>query len=319
MTDKKMIAVVGDLLLDLSLYLDRPVGSEEESVVVREVHVSPGGVAGNVSVALSRLGARARVVSAVGRDVLGAYLLGRLREEGVDAAYIRQLDAPTGFTVVLVKPGGSRALFSYRGASGELELDYETALSVLSEVVHVFVSGYVLHSSRGAKTLSSVLRAARRLGLEVSIDIGGIPGLDSLVSIPGTTGVDYLFLNVDELRALTGTEDYFEGIDLLESALKPKAVFLKMGSKGSMVKAGESLHYARAFRVKPVDTTGCGDAFNAGVIYALTRGYSFRDALELGNLIGAYKATGKGAQHLPRDLNELLEFKKRIEDRQAAV
>lgn len=312
MTAKKVVVVVGDLLLDVQLYLDKPVQLEEESFVVKEVYVAPGGVAGNVSVALSRLGVHSRVVSAVGRDVLGTYMLSKLEEEGVNTRYVRFLNSPTGITVALVRYGGQRTLLSYRGASGELLVDYETALSALKDSVHLFISGYILHGSHGVETLENLLKAARVLAVEVSIDIGGVPGLDLLASTPGARGVDYVFLNESELRALTGLPGVVEGLSLLESVLKPKAIFLKRGEKGSMVKAGGELLHVSAFKVKPVDTTGCGDAFNAGVIYALIHGHGYKEALELGNLMGAYKATGKGAQHLPRNLEELLNFKAEI-------
>jgi len=68
-----------------------------------------------------------------------------------------------------------------------------------------------------------------------------------------------------------------------------------------------------AYRVPVVDTTGCGDVFNAGAIYGLLSGGSLEDATKLGSLLAAYKATGYGAQHLPKSLEELLEFKRRVE------
>lgn len=309
---KKVVVVIGDLLLDVLLYLDQPVKLGEKSVVIKEAFVSPGGVAGNISVALSRLGIKPRVISAVGNDVLGEYILGKLKEEDIDVSHVQKMNTPTGVTVGIVQPGGRRTLFSFRGASGELKISYKEALQAFQNATHVFISGYTILGLHGLKIVENASRVAKTLNIELSIDIGGISRNHLSIMASRVHRLDYVFLNEYELQELHGSRSVMKGLQVIEELLKPKAVFLKRGAKGSLVKTAEKVFRASAYRVVPIDTTGCGDAYDAGVIYAILRGYSFKEAARWGNLMGAYKVMGKGAQHLPKNRKELIEFKKRL-------
>ncbi len=119
---------------------------------------------------------------------------------------------------------------------------------------------------------------------------------------------DYVFLNADELRILTRGSGLEGGGRELLKYLRAKAVFVKLGSRGSAVITSDG----RVVGVPPfkvsrvVDTTGAGDGFNAGAIFGLLRGLKPPEAARVGNALGAYVCSGLGARHLPKDLRDLL-------------
>ncbi|MEM0199111.1 MAG: PfkB family carbohydrate kinase [Desulfurococcaceae archaeon] len=114
--------------------------------------------------------------------------------------------------------------------------------------------------------------------------------------------VDYVSLNVHELYSLTGTGDLAIAVEKLYTLLEPRAMFIKAGEKGSFVYNGKDLIEIPSCRVSSVDPTGCGDAFNAGVIYGVLRKLDLSKAALIGNIMSAYKVLGLGARHLPRSV-----------------
>lgn len=301
--------VFGDLLLDVLLYVEGRVSVDRRAYVVKQAVVSPGGAAGNVAVALSRLKTPVRLLSAVGADTVGEHLLLRLVGEGVDVSYVRKLrGSTTGITVGFVEPGGYRTLFTYRGASEENVIRAEEVAQLLRGVCLVFISGYTARNRDRGESVVSLATEASKRSVRVAIDLGGFTGEHGYL-LPELRGrVGYVFLNEEELLEVTGAESVEEGLDELYSTTKPQIIFLKRGERGCLVREGGTVETVPAYRVHVVDTTGCGDAFDAGVLHGILRGYRAVDAARLGSLLAAYKATGYGAQHLPESLDELLSF-----------
>jgi ribokinase len=310
------VLVYGDLLLDVLFYLERPSIDGRAHVVERAV-LAPGGSAGNVSVALARLGALATLVSAVGADPIGQYLVNKLVEAGVDVRFVEVIpELLTGVTVGFVEPSGERTLYTFKGASRRNVMSEERLGKIL--LTHerfnaLFISAYTVYNDDGGLGGLKLARELSSRGVRVAIDLGGLTREHAsyLNALKGV--VDYVFLNRDELVEITSVDDVEEGVEVLYPSLQPEAIFLKLGREGCMVYTNGRRLHVPAYRVPVVDTTGCGDVFNAGVIYGLLSGGSLEDATKLGSLLAAYKATGYGAQHLPKRLEELLEFKRRVE------
>jgi sugar/nucleoside kinase (ribokinase family) len=300
------VVVIGDLLLDILFYIDRKTKIDRLSHVISRAFISPGGVGGNISTALSRLGVQTCLVSAVGGDAIGRYLLEDLENEGIDSRHVKIFrDKPSGVTVAFVEPDGSRTLFSYRGACEEQYVDLDSLAEAMKSSKFLFISGYLAHSPWGEKAMIGAAELAYRLGVEVGVDLHEICGEKPGILEGLRRKVSYVFLNVEELRSVSGERNLGRAIKKLDEMLKPKAIFVKRGEKGSTISYSGKLINMPAYRVKAVDTTGCGDAFDAGVIYGIIKQQSLEEAARLGNMMGAYKATGLGARHLPKGLEEL--------------
>lgn len=300
-----VVLVFGDINIDVFFYVDSlPTG--DISIVARSMKIMHGGVGGNIAVALSRLGVKVELVGAVGTDIFGDEAIKTLSREGVDTRLIERInEEPTGIMTILVLPNGSRTIIGYRGANALA--NPRTALeSMDTRIKHVHISGYMALSRNGEKNIITLAKRGKEVNATVSIDLEGIatekPGLVHMLK----DYVDYVFLNKDEMTYLVGTSSIEKGIKRIHEILKPSTVFLKLGSKGSAIITNGKVVRIPAFKVEVVDTTGAGDAFNAGVIYGLILNLKPEEAALIGNAMGAYSCTGYGARHLPRDINELI-------------
>ncbi|MEM3132168.1 MAG: PfkB family carbohydrate kinase [Sulfolobales archaeon] len=302
------VLVYGDLNLDLFFFLDLDVVElRDVSYVAQTSALVPGGSGGNLSVALSRLGQRPILVSTVGADPFGELILEDLTREKVEATSVRRVEGlVTGIMVVIIRKNGERTIIGYRGANAYNTLSDVESRDLTATSDYTFISGFTSRNVDGGKSVEYLIDNSVGLGLPVGIDLGGVTKRFLIEVLAKYRGAIYdVFINLDELRELFGP-DTQNSLTSLISALKPKNLFLKIGSRGSLVYSGEKFAHIEAVRVsRVIDTTGCGDAYDAGAIYGLLMGLPSEQRAALGNLMGAYKAGGLGARHLPRDVNEL--------------
>jgi len=300
-----LVAVFGDLNIDLLLRVDY-IPTADIAISAKELRIRHGGVGGNVAVALSRLGLKVRLIGAVGADIFGSQVVEELRKEGIDVSYVKRINIPTGIMVVLVTPTGARSIIGFRGANKLVSLSDEEIDNALRGVKHLHLSGYMALNDDRGELLLKLAKVAKELKLTISIDLEGIATerREMIHKLKGL--IDYALLNKDELRYLSGTNDVEEGIKYLLNVLSPKAVFIKLGPKGSIAASRNTKEYVPAFKIRAVDSTGAGDAYNAGIIYSLLRGLTLSDAALFGNAMGAFTCLGHGARYLPRSVDELI-------------
>lgn len=308
------VIVYGDLLLDILFYLEENVSIDRRAHIIKRVIISPGGAAGNIAVALSRLKIPVYVISTIGIDPIGEYLLSTLVNENVGVDYIKKIkETYTGVTIGFIEPSGHRTLFTYKGASEKNTIrarEFSSILDRLMCVQLVFISGYTIHNEDRGESIINIASEASKHGVLVAIDLGGFKQEHNKILSELRGKLNYLFLNEEELLEITGSMNVNDGLEALYEIITPHVIFLKQGEKGCLIRGRNIAITIPAYRVHVVDTTGCGDVFNAGVLYGILKGYSISNAAKLGSLLAAYKATGYGAQHLPRDLDELLNFER---------
>lgn len=303
------VVVFGDLNLDIVYFLDsEEISFRDVSYVARSASYFPGGVAGNFSVATRRLGLPPTPIATVGSDPVADMLLGNLVEEGVDTRFVNRVSGePTGVMSIVVGPSGRRVILGYRGANALNIVDEQRVVESLRVARYLLSYGFVVYNVDSGHSLLELIRVADREGIEVGVDVGGIDRSRAGI-LPQIRGrVSHVFVNVDELSDILG----YSGVDAAEAlyrSLKPRTLFLKMGSRGAIAFVGDKKIHRPSFKIRATDTTGCGDAFNAGVVYALIRGYDINDALLIGNAMGAFKAQGLGPKYLPKSIRELEEF-----------
>ena len=311
MNEKKMrVIVYGDLNIDLFFHLDLPeIELRDLSYIADKFHMSPGGAAGNVGEALARLGLRPIIVSAIGLDIFGDLLLEDIISDGIETSYVKRIPHDTtGVMVILLRRDGRRTILGYRGANNYNVIKENELSNLIGEADYIYISGFASNNVDEGESIILLLKKAKSMDIRLGIDLGGV-SRDFLKKLVDFQGVfTDIFLNKDELELLYGQSDE-EYILRLAMELKPANIFLKMGSEGAIVYSEGKLMRVEAFDVgRPVDTTGCGDAFNAGTILGLSLGLSSYNRALIGNIMGAYKATGLGARHLPGSIDELREF-----------
>jgi sugar/nucleoside kinase (ribokinase family) len=261
---------------------------------VDRVTLTVGGSAAITAVVAARLGLRVALAAAVGDDAAGRFMLGQLTAEGVNVAAVAVRDgAPTGMTVALSQ-GDDRAILTATGAVASL-VAADVPRALLSTARHVHVSSYFLVEPSLGPGLAALLAGARAAGAVTSLDTNWDPaekwGGTLLRDVLSQT--DLLLPNETEALRLAARDSLPEAVTVLTASGITLAV--KRGVRGAVCAEGAQ----QAFRVHvppvpPVDTTGAGDCFNAGLIAGLLRGLSLPRAAALGCAVAAASTQAPG-------------------------
>jgi sugar/nucleoside kinase (ribokinase family) len=293
------ILVVGDANADLSAATPFYPGAGGE-VTLAGLSWGSGGAGVNTATGLAHLGLPARLLARVGTDMAAQQALRAAHRAGVDLGLLQHdTNRPTGLVFAAVLPSGERTFFSFRGANSacDARLD-DTAVAGLT-LVHL--SAYALLEGQQCETALTLARQAVRLGVPLTLDLAPPPlrhcpeRLAEL--LPCLTA---LFLNEDELALLLPNEQLEAGLARIHEQWRVPLVALKRGPQGCGVSAWGQWEALPALEVPACDSTGCGDAFVAGFLYAHSRGAEPLVCAALGNLLGGLTATNFGtADALP--------------------
>jgi ribokinase len=285
----------GALNLD-KLFKVNMIAKEEEEAFVTEFKECAGGSAANTVVGLARLAIKTGFVGKIASDREGEIILNELRTEGVDISGISISQINRSGTVMgYVDPNGDRALYVDPGVndnldSNDIERDYISG----AEFLH-------LSSFVGEKPFNAQKHLIEALyGTRVCFDPGAIYARKGLTALKSIIHRSYsLFPNALEVKLLTG-EDYEAGAKKLIE-LGAEIVAVKLGKDGCFVTDGKESHLIEAYKVEPVDTTGAGDAFNAGFIYGLIKRKDLYYCGQLGNFVASRCVSAMGSRNgLPR-------------------
>jgi ribokinase len=285
------IVVVGSYATGLTLKVKR-LPSPGETVLATGYRVDCGGKGSNQAVGCARLGADVRLVARIGRDNFGEMALRLYREEGIDIAFVREtLEHPTGVGFILVEAGtGNNSIAIDPGANDLLSAEdvtqsdaaFSKAAVVLTQLeipVDAAEAALTLGRSEGAIT---ILNPAPVRPLPES----------------ALRRVDVLTPNQTEGKVLAGRGPEAQAApeeiarDLVRAGVKN--VVMTLGGEGALIVTPTSTKRVPAVPVTPVDTTGAGDAFNAGLATALASGENLESAVEFAVIISGLAVTKEG-------------------------
>lgn len=284
------VVVVGDAGLDVVARHQPIVPGGDARACVR---VTGGGAGANTATWLARCGAYPVLLARVGDDGAGRLVHDELARAGVHCAFTVDPDAATCCVVVLLDDAGQRSMLPDRGANARLHPD-DVHPETLRGARHLHLSGYVLLDPSSRDAGLAALRTAREHGLSTSVDPQAAALItDAAEFLDMVRGTDLLLPNADELRVLTGSADPASAAGLLGTVGE---VVVTSGPQGSAWIAGDGTTRVPAERAECVDSTGAGDAFDAGLLVSWLRGEPRRDALRAGNTAGTEAIRGIGAQ-----------------------
>jgi ribokinase len=285
------ITIVGSYATGLTLRVKR-LPSRGETVLASGYRVDYGGKGSNQAVGCARLGADVVFVARIGKDNFGEMALRLYREEGIDTEFIQQTsEHPTGVGFILVEDGsGNNCIALDPGANERLssadvarcESAFENARVVLTQLeipVEAAEAALARGHARGATT---ILNPAPVRPLPASVL--------KLVKV--------LTPNQTEAKVLTGRspdagcEAEEVARDLIRAGVKN--VVMTLGEKGALMVTASSVRHVPAIPLPAVDTTGAGDAFNAGLASALAHGESLESAVEFAVISGAMAVIKEG-------------------------
>jgi ribokinase len=294
-SDPRRLVVIGDANPDLILTgtdISPEFGQVEK--VIEQAALSLGGSAAITSVYAARLGVPTSLVAAIGADLFGDFVESEVVAAGVAAATLVRVTQPTGISVTLSR-GDDRAILTAPGAIDALAAELILKSGVMLDAAHVHVSSYFLQPAL-AETLPDLLAKARRAGATTSLDTNFDPtqrwmsrSLEAALQM-----TDLFFPNRTEAAALSGRDDPAQGGRWLASRYGP-AVAVKCGSRGAVLACENQVLRAAPPAVRVVDTTGAGDAFNAGFLAAWLARLDWASCLRTGVAAGSLATTAVGA------------------------
>lgn len=304
---KKRIIVIGELNVDLIVSGLSGFPSLGQEILARDLRLVLGGSSAICAAGLARLGTKVDFLGKIGKDDYGRFIAEELRRLGVGTRHlIHDSAVRTGITISLTYPK-DRALITYLGCISEMYLE-EIDLSILQRYQHLHVGSYFLQEGLQAG-LAELFHWAHLQGLTVSLDTGYDPadewGDDALLTL--LDRVDIFLPNEEEACSIARADDTVEALRQL--ARRARLVVVKRGTCGAMSLCDEEVIHSPAFQIEVVDTTGAGDSFNAGFLYAhLVLGLPLEGALRFANACGALSTTGIGGTAAQPTLEQVLAF-----------
>jgi sugar/nucleoside kinase (ribokinase family) len=259
-----------------------------------------GGSAANTIAGIASLGGKGGYVGKVRDDQLGQVFAHDIRALGVAfATPPAKQGAPTARCLIHVTPDGQRTMQTYLGACVELGPEDVDPDDVAAAQV-TYLEGYLWDPPRAQEAFRKAIRAARAAGRKTSLSLSDGFCVDRhrrefLELVNGE--IDILFANEAEILSLFEAKDFDEALQ--EARKLPAVVALTRSEKGSVVinAAGDEVHVVDAARIaKLVDTTGAGDLYASGFLYAFTRGRPLADCARIGGLCAAEIIQQMGAR-----------------------
>jgi sugar/nucleoside kinase (ribokinase family) len=310
------LVVLGDCNADLLVRGDEvgPAFGQQERLV-EEMNLTIGGSGGICAAGAARLGLRVAMIGVLGDDVFGRFMRDRLSARGVDVSAVRtDPHVPTGLSIHLLR-GDDRAILTHPGTIARLRPDAVDP-GVLASARHVHVSSYFLQSGLWTG-LPALLAPARAAGATISLDPNWDPSGSWDQGLPGVyPHLDLLLPNDAEVAELaraivrenkdSDAERDGSGVAATEQAARAlaragPAVAVKLGADGALAAFpdGRLVRVPAVPGVRPVDSVGAGDSFDAGFLAATLWGWETERALALGAACGALstrQAGGTAAQ-----------------------
>lgn len=284
------VTVVGSFAVGMTMRTQRmPIFGE--TIVGSDFDMGPGGKGSNQAVGAARLGANSFFCGIIGDDKLGEIATDIYAREGVDMTYLRRTkEKATGVGIIIVDPSGHNGIILDMAANELMDalfVDAVEAQIANSDIVMTVLEIPVAAAARA-------MELGRRNGVRTILNPAPASWLDDEV----LRNVDYLTPNETELRILMGlSPDAPETTESLARKLHARGVanlIVTMGADGALIVNDDGVKHIPGIVVEVVDTTGAGDAFNAGLAIALAEGRSLVQAVQFANCAGAIECTKLG-------------------------
>jgi sugar/nucleoside kinase (ribokinase family) len=282
------ILCVGQLVADVVLWPVDGLPVASRTNFVEELELVAGGCAANTAAVLAKLGVEARLVALIGDDSLGDAALADLKTAGVRLdTVLREPTVATSAVVVVVSSSAERS-FLYREGGNEQLANRHIPDGVLQAARIVHVGGAMKLMNLD---LAELMARAKSFGCITSLDTDWDPRGNWLRLLrPALQNVDYLLTNQEEASKLSGHDDPRAAAQALLGNVS-QAVIVKQGEDGALLASGAGVNRFPAYRVQVRDTTCAGDAFVAGFLLGIHRGWRLDNSMRLANAAGALCTT----------------------------
>lgn len=298
-----MVLCVGEILVDMIAVSDNGNISYQRKA---------GGAPFNVACAINKFGGKASFVGSVGNDTIGSFLQDFIKKQNLANYYLYQhQDRNTTLAFVDLDSEGERSFCFYRKNTADYILP-QIKDEMIDEVNIVHVGSLMLSEIEGIKFAKELIKISKDKGKIISFDVNYrtdiFPNQKYAISVYKEIIelADIVKFSEDEVEIFT--QEYVDN-------LTDKLLCISLGKDGSMYQYKGEKGTVSSIKVKPVDTTGAGDAFYAGILSKISEvnkdnwsSEVFKEAFLFGNICGALNTLGKGAiDNLPTQ-EEVLEI-----------
>lgn len=275
-----------------------------------------GGCPTNISVGTRRLGLKSALMTALGDDKVGDFVLHFLKKEGVDTRYtLTKPGRRTPAVLLGIQPPDHFPLIYYRDNAPDNDMTIDDVLTAPIADTHLLlISGTGLSKEPSRSATQYAAELAVSVGTEVVLDIDYRADLWHDPRAFGVTVratlplVDIVIGTETEIRVAAGADSTETAIARLLQGVR-RAVVFKQGEDGSTVYTKDGQVYpARPFRVTVLNVLGAGDAFASGFLYGHLQGWDWGKAARMGNATGAIVVTRQGCANDMPTLAETLPF-----------
>jgi sugar/nucleoside kinase (ribokinase family) len=278
--------------------IDAPTAGHLYGAMAPAIECS-GGSAANTMVGVASLGGRAAFIGKVHADQLGGVFNHDIRAAGVEFKTApAKSGPPTARCLIFVTPDGQRTMQTYLGACVELRPDDVTPEAIRAARV-TYLEGYLWDRPEAKDAFRKAMQIAHAAGRKVALTLSDAFCVDrhraeflNLVE----KEVDILFANEAEIKSLYQTGDFDTALKEVKKK-KDRIAALTRSEKGAVIVGGEQVHTVQAEKIaKLVDTTGAGDLYAAGFLFALTHGHNLPSAGRIGAICAAEIISHFGAR-----------------------
>ncbi len=286
------ISVLGIFVADIS-FSGPKIPAVGETILGNKYNVGPGGKGCNQAIAIARLGGKVNFISKIGKDGYGQFALNTLKKNNIDSEHVIQdANLQTGVAGILVdKNSGKNAINVIVGAPSSLKVN-----ELNSQINIIKNSKIFLTQLEVPKNVTlHCLKTAKENGCLTILN----PAPASEITNEFYRNIDFFTPNETEAEFYTGIKitnknEAKQAADKLIN-LGIKKVIITLGEKGLFYSDGKEEICLKAHKVKAIDTTGAGDAFNGGLAFSLFNQKPIRECLEFANKIAGISTTKLGA------------------------
>ena len=260
--------------------------------------IQGGGPVATAMVTLSRLGASTAFIGKISDDYFGNLIKESLTDEfvNIDNIVIEKGGSSQFAFIVIEKDTGKRTIFWSKPTVSPIKPD-EINKELIRNARALHLDELMIEGSIEAA------KCAKDAGVIVVVDAGSLRK-DSLELIKMA---DYFIMSEEFARQYYNSNDpKAAAMELLKQG--PKAVIVTLGEKGSISVSKDSYFYQPAFKIKAVDTTGCGDVFHGGFIFGLLQYWDLKESIRFASAAAALKCREIGGRTAIPDLREVEEL-----------
>ena len=258
-----------------------------------------GGSSANTAVGVASLGGKAAFIGKVAEDEVGEFFAHDLRQTGVEyTTEMLEHGAASGRSMILITPDGERTMNTYLGACHDLT-ESDIWEDQIGSATITFMEGYLWDPPEAKRAFVKAAHFAHKQERAAAITLSDPFCVnrfrDEFLDLIRSKTCDYVFANVEELKALYQTDQLHDAVQMIAQDAEIAAI--TMGADGAMVIANGEVVTVPAFKVDHVeDATGAGDLFASGFLLGTARGQTMEQSLKLGCLSAAEVISHVGAR-----------------------